>query len=488
MDRNLKKLTLLHSNDMHGDFMAENIDKKLIGGVSMLSGYVDQVRQQEKNTIYAIAGDMFRGSVIDSEYKGISTIEIMNLISPDIVTIGNHEADYGIAHLLFIEKCAKFPIINANLYIKTNHARLFKPYHIIDIDGMKILFIGILTEEIIAQTKQDSLIGSIIDVYEAAEEVGHICNSYNNVDIDMTVLLTHIGFEEDKKLATLLDPDWGVDMIIGGHTHTLLDQPVQVNNILIVQVGTGTDQIGRFDIEIDTDNNCIDSWKWRAVPIDSSNCPVDHDLENLILSFKKETDKKYTRIITRFARKLTHPARNMETELGDLCADILKDCLGLDIMMFASGSIRSKALGPIVRYQDFTECFPYDDAIHRLKVTGKQLRLMIGTIFSRDFMTGHTEFYQFSHGLHVKYSLSGKTVTEITFENEPLDEKRIYSIGLQNYHFNSIDDFMGISKRDAEANAPIKTVSTSCCDVLMEAFTVNSRLDRKVENRIQFIE
>jgi 5'-nucleotidase len=473
---------------MHGDFMAENIDKKLIGGVSMLSGYVNQVRQQEKNTIYAIAGDMFRGSVIDSEYKGISTIEIMNLISPDIVTIGNHEADYGIAHLLFIEKCAKFPIINANLYIKTNHARLFKPYHIIEIDGMKILFIGILTEEIIAQTKQDSLIGSIIDVYEAAQEVGHICNSYNNVDIDMTVLLTHIGFEEDKKLAALLDPDWGVDMIIGGHTHTLLDQPVQVNNILIVQVGTGTDQIGRFDIEIDTDNNCIDSWKWKAVPIDSSNCPVDHDLENLIIGFKKETDKKYTRIITRFARKLTHPARNMETELGDLCADTLKDCLGLDIMMFASGSIRSKALGPIVRFQDFTECFPYDDAIHRLKVTGKQLRHMIETMFSKDFMTGHTEFYQFSHGLHAKYSLSGKTVTEITFENEPLDEKRLYSIGLQNYHFNSIDDFLGISRRECEANAPIKTVSTSCCDVLMEAFSVNSRLDRKVENRIQFIE
>ena len=78
--KNLKKLTILHSNDMHGDFLAEQIDERLVGGVSLLSGYVNKVRREEKNVIYAVAGDMFRGSVIDSEYKGTSTIGIMNLV------------------------------------------------------------------------------------------------------------------------------------------------------------------------------------------------------------------------------------------------------------------------------------------------------------------------------------------------------------------------------------------------------------------------
>jgi 5'-nucleotidase len=109
MMANLKKLTLLHSNDLHGDFLAENVDSRLIGGVSMLSGYVNQVRREEKNAIYCIAGDMFRGSVIDSEFRGISTIEIMNMLSPDVVSIGNHETDYGIAHLLFIENARNSP-------------------------------------------------------------------------------------------------------------------------------------------------------------------------------------------------------------------------------------------------------------------------------------------------------------------------------------------------------------------------------------------
>ena len=269
--------------------------------VCMLSGYIEKVRAEEPNTIYAIAGDMFRGSVIDSEYKGLSTIEIMNALAPDIVTIGNHEVDYGIAHLLFIEKCARFPIINANLYIKNTPTRLFTPYKILRVDGMNILFIGIITEEVLAATKTDELIGSFVDIGEAAREVGNICNAYNAIDIDFTVLLTHIGFEEDKKLAAMLDPDWGVDVIIGGHSHTKLEEPFKVNDIYIVQAGTGTDEIGRFDIMVDTDLNAIDTLTWQMVPIDDAHCPRDEEVENFIQRYRSATSQKYDRIITRFS-------------------------------------------------------------------------------------------------------------------------------------------------------------------------------------------
>ena len=60
--KHTKKITILHSNDLHGDFLAEQVDEKLVGGVSMLSGYIEKVRAEEPNTIYAIAGDMFRRS------------------------------------------------------------------------------------------------------------------------------------------------------------------------------------------------------------------------------------------------------------------------------------------------------------------------------------------------------------------------------------------------------------------------------------------
>ena len=115
----MKNLTILHSNDLHGDFLAEEIDAKLMGGVSMLSGYVSTVRQEEKNALYCIAGDVFQGSLIDSDYQGLSTIDILNLIDIDVMSLGNHELDYGISHMLFAGRYANFEVINANFIIKT---------------------------------------------------------------------------------------------------------------------------------------------------------------------------------------------------------------------------------------------------------------------------------------------------------------------------------------------------------------------------------
>jgi len=475
--KNLKKLVLLHSNDIHGDFIAEYIDDSFIGGITMLSGYISKVRAEEPNTLYCIAGDMFMGSIIDSEYKGLSTIEIMNALSPDIVTVGNHEFDYGVAHLLFVEKCAKFPIINANLYIKTNQARLFEPCKIIEIDGMKILFIGVITEEILAQTKHEKLVGSLIDCADAADEVGRICNSYNALDIDFTVLLTHIGFEEDKKLASMLDPSWGVDVIIGGHSHTLLKEPADVNGIKIVQAGTGTDNIGRFDIMVDTDNNCIDSFEWKTVPINLETCEIDPVISNLISGYQGKINRKYQRIVTHLPRQLTHPARNTETELGNITADALKRSLGLDIMFVGSGSLRKAALGPVVTYQDFKEMYAYDDAIHMVTLYGKQIKQMIRYICRDETWEGeHTEFYQLSEGFHIVYSRKLHDFVDFLFNDAPLDEEGIYTCGFQTYHFMNMEKFFGISIAEAECLGKNKVVSSSINQVLEEYFTSHQNM------------
>ncbi len=325
---NLKNLVLLHSNDMHGDFLSEDDHDTLVGGIAMLSGYVNKVKQEQPNTLYCIAGDMLQGSLIDTEFKGLSTIEIMNMLNPDVVSLGNHEIDYGVAHLLFLERCAKFPIVTANLYINNPYTRLFHPQKILRVDGMRIMFIGIITSEVMSGIKQDPLLGSFLDIEDAAREVGRICNAYKTTDIDFTVLLTHIGFEEDKKLAALLDPLWGVDVIIGGHSHTLLDKAEKVNDVLIVQAGVGTDQIGRFDLVVDTDTNSVHEYTWQTIPVNKEHCPRDTTIEQTIRRYKEQTDLKYERMLCKFPRVLTHPNRYRETELGNLMCDALKDLLG----------------------------------------------------------------------------------------------------------------------------------------------------------------
>ncbi len=483
--KNLKKLTLLHSNDMHGDFLAEVMDEKLVGGVSLLSGYVSKVRHEEENVIYAIAGDMFRGSIIDSEFHGLSTIQIMNMLSPDIVTIGNHEVDYGVAHLLFLEKCAEFPIINGNLHIKTYFARLFEPCRIIEIDGMNILFIGILTEATLMQCELDEMIGTFITLEDAAEEIGKICDAYSAIDVDFTVLLTHIGFEEDKKLAELLDPSWGVDVIIGGHSHTLLDEPAVVNGIPIVQAGTGTDQIGRFDILIDTDENKIDSYTWKTVPIDEKNCPRDLAMEDIIRNYKTQTDAKYGRILTKFVRPLTHPSRTQETELGDLYSDILKDALGVDIFLLGSGSIRTEELGPVVTKGDFEENYPYNKSLYMTYWTGAQLKHGLLRMLRDEMLEGeHGEFFQLSKGLEVEYDQKTHSYLKFNFEGEPVDEERVFTVGLENFHYKNMSDGFDLKPEELDKNHSSREIATGSANVLEEHLQKGQHQDAKGTGRL----
>ena len=483
--KHIKKLTLLHSNDLHGDFFAEHLDGKLVGGVSMLSGYINKVRSEEKNVLYAVAGDMFRGSLIDTEYRGISTIEIMNLLSPDVVTVGNHEIDYGISHLLFLEKCATFPIINANLYIRTSHTRLFSPCTIFEIDGMKILFIGIITESVLNQAKKESLISPFLDLGDAVEEIGRICNTYNRIDIDFTILLTHIGFDQDKELAARLDPSWGVDVILGGHSHTFMTEPVIVNDILIAQAGTGTDFIGRFDIDIDTDHNCVDTWRWECVPIDSTHCPNDPGLEDLIMNYKSIIDCKYDRIITRLSRQLTHPRRNQETELGNLFSDILRNCLGVDIMFLGSGSIRRQSLGPVVEFRSLRETFPYNDSIYMVTMTGEQLRRVVSYLLRDDALCGRSEFYQFSEGLRVVYSQSLRQIVRLTFCGRDVDDRSVFKVGLQGYHYLNLEHFFGIPVSEIVTDeTPARMISTSSLDILEEYLSQHPKAGSSVDGRI----
>ena len=479
MKKDLKKLTILHSNDLHGDFFAEEVDKKLVGGVSRLSGYVNKVRNEEKNVLYAIAGDMFRGSLIDSEYQGISTIDIMNMLAPDVVSLGNHEVDYGLSHLLFLEKCASFPIVCANMYLKYRETRLFQPHWIKRIGGMRVLFIGILTEEVLASTKTQGWIGTLVDLKDAVEEVGKICDAYRTKDIDLTVLLTHIGFEKDQELAAALDPAWGVDIIIGGHTHTLLSEPCVVSGIPIVQAAVGTDQIGRFDITIDTDKNCIDSYTWQCIPITEENCPRDMALEKELDEYKNETDKKYNRVLTRFPRAYTHPQRNMETELGNLMADGMREMLGVDLMFVGSGSIRRKELGPIVTLKDFTEIYPFNSPVFSLKITGEQLRRVLKHMLREEAFveSGATEWYQFSKGFYCEYDRPSQTIQTMKMNGNDIADDDVFTIGLEEFHYMNIEENLGVPLAEVEKNGAAMEVATKAANVLQEFFNRHDHIE-----------
>lgn len=482
---NLKKFVVLHSNDMHGDFLAEaqGGNGDLIGGLSLLSGYIKKVRREEKNVLYMIAGDMLQGSMIDSEFKGVSTMEIMNYLGPDVVTLGNHEMDYGLPHLLFLEKMANFPIVNANLYIKKFHKRLMQPYTIINVDGFDVMFIGIITDAVVKSLKTDSNVGTFVGLEDAASEVGRVCNMYKDDDIDLTILLTHIGFESDKELAAMLDPAWGVDMIIGGHSHTILDQPAVVNNILIAQAGTGTDQIGRFDIVVDDDTNSIVEWKWRLVPITTETSEPDIDLEKFIASFKEVVDRKYNSLISSFVQKLTHPRRVEETALGNLIADIFAERAGTDVVFVGSGSIRSKEMGPLVTLGDLKRVFPYDDALLGFKIKGRHLKQIFAHIMRPENRTDEGECYQVNRNVRAIYDNGKHQLESLSIQGAPVEDDREYSIAMQKFHYQSADSNLGISPADLGES---RSITTSMQNILEEYLSSRQNLNSAIEGRLVY--
>ena len=483
---NTKRFTFLHSNDMHGDFLAELEagSGEAIGGIALLSGYINQVRATEKNVIYTISGDMVQGSIIDSEFKGISTIEIMNYLSPDCASLGNHELDYGLPQLLFLDKLSNFPIINANMYIKKYNKRLMMPYLIKTIDNFDILFIGIVTETVLDALKLDCQIGTFISLEDAATEIGRICDAYKNDDIDLTVLLTHIGLDSDKELAAMLKPEWGVDIILGGHSHSYMDQPEVVNDILIAQAAVGTDQVGRFDLLVDDDTNSIVDWKWRLVPIHSDEIKPDLELQKFIDSYKTAVDAKYNALLCRMSRTLTHPRREVETTLGNLISDIFAENGNLDVAFIGSGSIRMKQLGPVVTLRDLKQFFPYDDTFSRYTVTGKQLEQIFTHIMRKDNRNGEGECYQVNHAVKAVYDEIFERLVSLEIGGNPVEMDHTYQIGLQSYHAMNSEKFLGFTMEELSELNPPRILATSMQSVIDEYLRAHQEINREVEGRL----
>jgi 5'-nucleotidase len=361
------------------------------------------------------------------------------------------------------------------------------PYIIINKASFDILFTGIITEKVMDTISMDRDVGSFITLQEACAEVGKITNAYKNDDIDLTILLTHIGFDSDKELAAMLNPEWGVDLIIGGHSHTILDKPEKVNGIYIAQAGVGTDQVGRFDVIVDDDTNSIVEYKWQLIPIDDDIADPDLKLQKYIDSFKEVVDRKYNTIICKLGEMLTHPLREEETSLGNLIADAFAQCANADVMFLGSGSVRVKELGPLVTLSNFISCFPYNDTLNRFTITGEQLKRVFSHIMRPDNRSGEGECYQVNRGVKAVYNDSLKQLQSLSINEEPVSDSGTYTICMQGYHYSNSAEYLNIAGEELARIEKPRIVSTSAQEVLEEFLRNNQNIISRVEGRLIYI-
>ncbi len=432
-----KKITILHANDIHGQlhFQAGS-DFTIRGGISLLSGYVKKVRS-EGPTFFGICGDILQEDIWGSDYKGTNTVELINYVAPDAISLGNHELDYGLAHLLVFKECIHTVTLCANMEVAQFHQMLFKSSIVKDVGGVKILFIGVIPKSFFNKIFSDEFFRNMLAYRETYTAIREEIAAHKEEHIDLVVLMSHFGMEGDQILAEQMPEDIHVDLILGGHSHIEMNEAEVVNGILIAQSSYGTTHIGRFDLEVDTDRGGVVQWNWQRVEINDTQCDFDLGIDELAdkIVFHKKAPRLNI-LACQFERTLENHSRLFETELGDLVADCFADIYGADLVILQSGSLRRKDCGPLVYEKDLRELYPFDDRFLIVQLTGKEIKDAFAYLFSLkpdgSCMNGT---FQYSRGFRLRadaedYKHKGCRVMELTLNGKEFVDDQKYAVGI----------------------------------------------------------
>lgn len=253
------KITILHTNDTHSSIEAfpENHAKyPNLGGVSRRHELIQKIRSEESHVLLLDAGDIFQGTPYFNRFGGVLELKLMSHLGYDAATMGNHDFDGGMDGFLKANAFANFPFLCSNYdFSSTILDGVTKPYQIFKKGKVKIGVFGLGVE----------LKGLVPDVHfketrylNPVEMAQEMVQKLQAEKVDLIICLSHLGYEyatdriSDRKLAQLTH---GIDLIIGGHTHTFLEKPTVEQNLLgkttlVNQVGWGGIQLGRVDFYV----------------------------------------------------------------------------------------------------------------------------------------------------------------------------------------------------------------------------------------------
>jgi 5'-nucleotidase len=262
-----KKITILHTNDMHSHIDAFGPDdgrNPNQGGVARRASLVESIRKENPNTLLLDAGDIFQGTPYFNYYGGELEFKLMSMLKYDVATIGNHDFDNSIEGLYAQLPHAKFDFVSANYdFSNTVMDTHVKPYRTIIKDGIKVGIFGLGIELNGLVEKRMYKETVYLDPTEATQEMTRILKE--DEKCDLIICLSHLGYnyrEPSQKISDLklAKTTKDIDLIIGGHTHTFLKKPTVVKNLegknmLVNQVGCYGINLGKIDFYFDSDKN-----------------------------------------------------------------------------------------------------------------------------------------------------------------------------------------------------------------------------------------
>ena len=399
-------------NDMHAAI--DNFPK--------LAYIVDSLKALYPDMLLVSAGDNQTGNPVNDQYpeKGLPMIELMNATGFDLSAVGNHEFDTGPEGFSALTGKAKFSFICANLVTDKRFDFHIQPYKIITLpNGLRLAFLGLLqvSQSGIPDTHPDNARDFVfLSPYETAREYLWLKDSS-----DIFIALTHLGFEDDVKLAETLPA--GLDLIIGGHSHTRVEKEQVHNGILITQAENKLKYGTLIRLAVSSDGTVQKSMQL----IDIRNSKNEKPAIRAIVD--KYNDNP---VLNQVIAAATDDFSSSE-ELGYLMADAQRAAAGADIALMNPGGVRIDRLskGPVT-IKNVYELDPFGNELVVTKLTGEEVLSLLKAAWMVDDKSP-----VYPSGIIIKVKVNKdrdlKELTVMTENGEPLDKNRVYSVAMNSY-------------------------------------------------------
>lgn len=388
-------LTILHTNDTHA-----NLDT--VSSPDNIARRVTAIKEAKANAVNPLlvdAGDVFSGTLYFNQYLGLADLEFMNLVQYDAMTFGNHEFDKGSEVLNDFIEHAEFPFVSSNVNFSADAllSKKFKnevtrdakdatiyPAIITEVDGEQVGLIGLTTED-------TANIASPGDVTfdDAVQKAKDTVAMLQKEGINKIVVLSHLGYDVDVNLAKEVE---GIDIIVGGHSHTKLDEAVVDRSDsepkLIVQTGEKGQFLGQLEVVFD-DEGVLQEWNSSLISVDEKDStgqyvvqPDQEALQILNTKYKPGVEQlKQTEVGTTEVKLngVRIDVRTKETNLGNLIADGMLDAAqaagtNAVIALQNGGGIRESIEAGKITMGDVMTVLPFNNDLVTITLTGAEIK------------------------------------------------------------------------------------------------------------------
>lgn len=422
---------ILHSNDTHC-----HLDSDDSLGFSTLKCLRDQ-KVANGDTVFLVdAGDFLQGNAYGLLTEGEASVQVMNLIGYDVGIPGNHDFDYNLDVLLERASELTYPLICSNLVYKDSGESVFPEYLVLEKDGVRIGFFGLITPDTETSSKSGVLGNSTItDPYGAAERMVTILEGE---DVDCIVALGHLGVAKSDATVTsdqVCSRVTGIDLFIDGHSHTemedgkVLDGSIELipSDTVIASTGSYCKAFGVVEMKGDT----VESAKLYKGEVMHDNA-VDEKVEEV----EKDVNDRLKQVIGTTEILLDgerQHVRSQETNMGDFLTDAIRIGTGSQIGFINGGSIRDSIQAGNIKLLDVYNVNPFSNMLFTMDVTGETVRKAIEFGLSKDLPA---PAFMHVSGITVEYDMSkepGSRVISIKIDGKDLDPQATYKVATTDF-------------------------------------------------------